>query len=158
MRDMIPNLFSKLPIPKRVPEELERRIADLAQGATPEVFLRRAFDWIVETWGGPRFGLFSKLGRLFVIDLRDIIHTKGYMHCTTMNYLLRVMAVRSGFFKDEDIEQVLTHSWYVAPHQYLRVRLGGGKTITLDPWNYQFGIDYGQNGSGFASLKLTPIR
>lgn len=155
---MIPNLFTKVPIPDILPDELEVKIAELKEGAAPAVFLRRAFDWIVGRWGGSRSGLFTAFGRLFDTRLSTILKTEGYMHCTTMNYLLRVMAVKSGLFEDREIEQVLTHSWYIAPHQYLRVRLDGGKTIDLDPWNYQFGIDYGSHGRGFDSVRLNPIR
>ena len=32
------------------------------------------------------------------------------------------------------------------------------KTITLDPWYYQFGIDYGKYGSGFDSVRFNPVR
>ena len=77
-------------------------------------------------------------------DLNKIIHTKGYMHCTTMNYLLRVMLVKSGLFDDKDIQIKLTNSWYIAPHQYLEIRISDKKKIFLDPWNYQFGINYGK--------------
>lgn len=155
---MIPNLFTKLPVPAELPAGFQRRIDDLARGASAEVFLRRAFDWIVATWGGSRFGLALWFTRSFTTDLQAILDTPGYMHCTTMNYLLRVMAVKSGFFREQDIDQVLTHSWYIAPHQYLRVRLPAGTVIDVDPWNYQFGIDYGRHGSGFASIALFPVR
>ncbi len=62
------------------------------------------------------------------------------------------------FFEEKDIKSKLTNSWYIAPHQYLEINISGKKKIILDPWNYQFGIDYGKYGSGFDSLKINPIR
>lgn len=155
---MVPSLLSKHPVPESIPEELERLIQEFARGATAEEFLERCFRWMVGRWGGGRFNLFFRFARLFQMDLQGILETKGYLHCTQMNYLLRVMAVKSGFFREQDIDQALTHSWYIAPHQYLRVRLPAGTVIDVDPWNYQFGIGYGRHGSGFASIALFPVR
>jgi hypothetical protein len=64
------------------------------------------------------------------------------------------MAVKSGLFHDEDIALKLTHTWYVGPHQYLKIHISESKKITLDPWNYQFGIGYGKYGSGFDSVQI----
>lgn len=56
------------------------------------------------------------------------------MHCTNMNFLLRVMAVKSGLFNERDVRLRLANTWYIAQHQYLEVKLGK-KKIALDPWN-----------------------
>ena len=74
-----------------------------------------------------------------------------------MNYLLRTRAVKSGLFKDEEINLKLTNSWFLALHQYLEIKISDTKKVTLDPWNYQYGIKYGNYGSGFDSLRITPV-
>lgn len=155
---MTPNLFKKIPISNKIPKKLDNKIKEFSKSRDREEFLRKSFFYIVNNWGGSRINLLCKFPRLYQIDLNEIIQTKGYMHCTTMNYLLRVMAVKSDLFEDKDIEVKLTNSWYIAPHQYLQIKISVHKIIFLDPWNYQFGIDYGKFGSGFDSIKFNPIR
>ena len=99
-----------------------------------------------------------KLPRLLLRDIDKIMQTKGYLHCTTMNYLLRIMAVKSGLFADQDIKLKFTNTWYVAPHQYLEVDLANGEKVTLDPWNYQYGIDYGEYGARFDSIQIRRVQ
>jgi hypothetical protein len=80
------------------------------------------------------------------------------MHCTTMNYLIRIMCIESWLFDESEIRLRLTHTWYIMPHQYLEISLWWGKTLDLDPWNYQFGIDYGKYGYGLDSVHIYTIR
>lgn len=155
---MIPNFFSKQKIPNKIPKDFELKINNFSKGCEKEEFLRESFDFVAKGWGGSRFNLFWKFFRLFEKDIFEILNSKGYLHCTTMNFLIRVMGVKSGLFKDEDFELVWTNSWYIAPHQYLRVRIGKDKYLNVDVWNYQFGIDFGDFGSGFDSLKVKPVR
>lgn len=155
---MIPNLFKKIPIPNNIPKELNTKIKEFSKSKNKEIFLKKSFFYIVNNWGGNRINLICKFSRLYQKDLNKIIQTKGYMHCTTMNYLLRIMAVKSGLFDDKDIKIKLTNSWYLAPHQYLEVKISNKKKIFLDPWNYQYGINYGNYGSGFDSIKINPIK
>lgn len=155
---MIPNLLNKILIPNHIPKELDDKIKEFSKSKNKEFFLKKSFFYIVNNWSGSRINLICKFSRLYQKDLHKIIHTKGYMHCTTMNYLLRVMAVKSGLFDDKDIQIKLTNSWYMVPHQYLEIKISDKKKVFLDPWNYQFGINYGEYGSGFDSIKINPVR
>ena len=158
MHQFLPNVFIKQPIPDVLPAELEAVIEGLVKTEDRESFLKEAFFFVVNRWGGNRINFILKFQRLFEKDLNKILATEGYLHCTTMNFLLRVMAVKSGLFQDEEIRLRWTHTWYLVPHQYLKIRIAAGKTINLDPWNYQYGVDYGKVGSGFASIRFKPIR
>ncbi len=133
---MIPNLFKKFPIPNKIPKELKCRIKEFSKSKDEEIFLKKSFFYIVNKWGGNRINLILKFPRLYQKDIYKIIRTKGYMHCTSMNYLLRVMIVKSNLFIDEDIKNKLTNSWYLVPHQYLEIKISNKKKIFLDPWNY----------------------
>lgn len=156
---MIPNLFIKQDIPSELPEILENKISEILKNSkNKEEFLKNSFFYIVETRWWSRRNLVWKFDRLFEKDISKIINSKWYLHCTTMNFLIRIMAVKSGLFSDKDIELKLTNSRYIAPHQYLKIKLSEDETIVLDPWNYQFGIDYGKYWSGFDSIKMYPIR
>ncbi|MFT4244325.1 MAG: hypothetical protein ACMXYB_02615 [Candidatus Woesearchaeota archaeon] len=155
---MIPNLFSKIPIPHTIPKELDEKVKEFSKSRDKEEFLQKSFFYIVNNWGGSRVNLICKFSRLFQKDINTILQTQGYMHCTTMNFLLRVMAIKSGLFNDSDIKLKLTNSWYIAPHQYLEIIISKEEKRVLDPWNYQFGVEFGKYGSGFDSLKIKPIR
>ena len=155
---MIPGLHKKLPIPKTVPKELQLKIKQYSKNKNKEEFLKKCFDYVTKNFGGHRINLFLKFSRLYQNDINKIIKTKGYMHCTTMNYLIRIMAIKSKLFTEKDIKIKLTNTWFIATHQYLEIKLSKNKKITLDPWNYQFGINYGDIGKGFDSFKLKPIR
>lgn len=154
---MIPNLFKKMSIPNKVPKELNNKIKEFSKSKNKEEFLKKSFFYIVNNWGGSRVNLICNFPRLRQKDLSKILKSHDYMHCTTMNYLLRVMAVKSSLFSDRDIKLKLTNTWYIIPHQYLEIKISN-KRILLDPWNYQFGIDFGKIGCGFDSLKIIPIR
>ena len=123
-----------------------------------EKFLAQAFSYITHNWSGNRVNVVFQLPKLFQNDLSKLMSTKGYMYCTTMNFLLRIMAVKSGLFEDKDIELKSTNTWYIVLHQYLEIKIDDEKKILLDPWNYQFGIDYGSYGRGFDSIRFVPIR
>lgn len=156
---MIPNLFTKQAITGKIPEILENKISEILKISKDKVeFLKNSFFYIVWNRSWSRCNLIYKFDRLFEKNISKIIDSKWYLHCTTMNFLLRIMAVRSGLFKDEDIKLKLTNSRYIAPHQYLKIRLSEDEIINLDPWNYQFWIDYGKYWSGFDSIKISPIR
>jgi hypothetical protein len=153
---MIPNLFSKQPIPEKIPKELSDKIKEFSKVKNKDKFVEKCFLYIVGKWYGQRFGVFTRFPRLFEKDIFKIFKTQGYLHCTTINFLLRIMLIKSGLFKEEDIVLKITNTWYIYVHQYLEVKLSKTKTITLDPWNYHYGIPYGNYGKGFASIKMSP--
>jgi CII-binding regulator of phage lambda lysogenization HflD len=124
---MIPNLFKKNNIPNKIPKELNNKIKDFSKSKNKEEFLKKSFFYIVNDWGGSRVNLIYNFPRLRQKDLSEILKSQGYMHCTTMNYLLRVMAVKSNLFSDRDIKLKLTNTWYIIPHQYLEIKISNKK-------------------------------
>lgn len=155
---MIPHIFSKYPIPENIPEELKKVIRDFSEQSSSEEFLKKSFEYITQNWWWDRYGIFLYMLRLSETRIWDILKTKWYLHCTTMNYLLRVMLVKSWYYQDNQIQEKWTHIWYIAPHQYLHIVLDNWEYIDIDPWNYQFGIPYGSYGKGFDSTKIFASR
>jgi len=146
---MIPNFFSKKPIPEKLPAEMEKIVADLKNSSSQEECLRRAYDILTQRYRGYKVLTYIYLWRIFETDLEKIWARNGFLHCHVMNYLLRVLLVKSGWFEDSDIE--LKHSMYcyVSPHQYLRVRVGKDKWINVDLWYYHYGKQLGEYAHGF---------
>jgi hypothetical protein len=92
---MIPNFFKKEPIPDIIPEELTEKIREFSRSGDRERFIKDAFSYIVSRYGGARTGLISHFMRIFETDISKIYTTTGYMHCTTMSYLIRIMCIKS---------------------------------------------------------------
>jgi hypothetical protein len=155
---MIQGLFKKEKVPELIPVELDRVIKKFSVSGNKEDFLEKAFYYTVNRWDGGREGLILKINRLFDKDFNKTFNKRGYMPCTKYNLLLRIMLLKSGFLKESDIELENTNSWYIVPHQYLKVRLSKGESLNLDPWSYRFGVDYGEYASGFKSTNFKPIR
>ena len=151
---VIPHFFSKSSLPTHLPYKLSVDINRLSKTSSQRSLAKKAFLYVVGNWGGPRYNMLFKFHRLFYRDISRIFKTKGYLHCTSMNYILRVLLVKSGLFSDSDISIRFTNTWFVCPHQYLEVKLDDGDVLYLDPWNYQFGISYGNVGSGFDSTRI----
>ena len=143
---MIPNLFSKKPLPKKLPADLETDILELKKLKTKELCLKRAYNVITKKYVGKRVQTYTRLHQLFIYDPKIIWKKKGFLHCTNQNYLIRILLVRSGKFSEKDIELKLTHIWG-SPHQYLRINLGN-KTMDIDCWAKTFGVPYGQHMYG----------
>ncbi len=108
---MIPNLFHKLQIPETIPEDLLDTIVELQQRSSDkEDFIKKCFLYIVSNWWWNRIQLFSHFSRIFQKNIHTIINSKWYMHCTTMNYILRIILVKSSLFSEKDIVLRCTHT------------------------------------------------
>ncbi|MCK5449361.1 hypothetical protein KAI32_00690 [Candidatus Pacearchaeota archaeon] len=128
---MILNIFRRIEIPDVIPKQLDIKIKEFSKSRDKEEFLHKSFLYIVSNWGGSRINTILKFFRGYQTNLNKIIKMKGYMPCVTMNYLLRVMVVKSGFFEDKDIKIKLTNSWFIVPHQYLEIKISNKKIFLL---------------------------
>lgn len=98
-----------------------------------------SFLFVAKRWHGPRLNLLFRFPRLFLRDIEKILDARGYMHYTNMNYVLRVMCIRSELFTEDDIELRLTHTWFLSIYQYLRVHIWDKKyhswPVELSIWH-----------------------
>ena len=146
---MFPNLFSKKPLPKKIPPHLEKIIKQLKKSKTKEQCLKKAYDILTKNYKGFKFNLFKRLSDLFVQDIANLSKRKGEHFCQHLDYIMRIVLVKSGFFKDEDIEQKITLFWYFSLHQYLRIKINKNKYINIDIWSKRYGIRFGDYAHGF---------
>lgn len=147
---MIPNLFKKEPIPKKIPLEMQKVVKKLKKCKSKEECLKLAYGVMTKRYRGYRFTTYLRLGEIFENDVNKLWARRGFLHCNLMNFLLRVLLVKSGWFKEKDIEQNHCLVWYISLHQYLRVAVGGGKKINVDLWNASYGKKFGQYAHGFS--------
>lgn len=142
------DLFSKTPLPQELPEEMKMTINELSRSASQEECLKKAYAVMTARFHGLRGTTYFLFWRLFIKDAAKLWKQKGFMQCTNLNYLMRILLVKSGFFSEEDIELKWTAIWYFSPHQYLRIRLGG-KFVNIDIWGRHAGIEFGDYTHGF---------
>jgi hypothetical protein len=146
---MIPNWDRKRPIPKRLPEGMIDALKILKDSKDKLDCLKHAFEIISGRYRGGRLKTYFALPALYETDIEKLWNTKGFLHCTHQNYLLRLLLVKSGFFKDDDVILEKTLTYHFSPHQYLRVRIYDSIWICVDPWASHFGIRTGDYAHGF---------
>lgn len=144
LRFIVPNLgFRKSSLPNQLPTDFESDIQRLNTEATDDFdFLTKSFEYVTERYHGSRV---RTLGNFWVAFENPIGHAPGFLPCTSFNYILRTMLVKSGRFKEEDIHlKVIPLNIFI--HQYLRVRIGE-KWIDVDPWSAFKGLSIGKKSA-----------
>jgi hypothetical protein len=146
---MIPYFLLKRPIPVRVPVGMKKVVAELQQMKNREQCLRRAYDIVTTKYHGDSIKTYTRFYEIFAWDVDTLWKRKGFLHCTHLNFVLRVLLIKSGHFSDNDIQLKMTNFWG-APHEYLLVHVGGKKFMNVDPWSKAFGVKFGEYMNNFA--------
>lgn len=151
---MIPHFFSKLPIPVITNKSLQAAIKQVREANSQSEALETAFRIITTRYRGYRFHTFLFFWKAFQSNPNHLWQRTGFLHCTHLNYLLRILLVNSGWFSESDIQLKFTNVYFCSIHQYLRVRMGKS-SLALDAWGHVFGVPLGQFwfGTGPRSLK-----
>lgn len=132
----------------------------IAQQLDQEKALQVAFEIITKKYQSYRVLTFLRLDCLLRHDVNWLWEKRGFLHCHHMNYLLRLLLVKSGWFTNEVVQTCWTQIWLFSPHQYLKVSLDDGRTLEVDPWGRDYGILFGshahglQGGTIFRSIKV----
>jgi hypothetical protein len=150
--------FRNSDIPTILPLGMEEIIDELKQLKNQEACLRRSYDILTNKYRGFRVKTYLNFFDIFVFDLNKIWQKNGFLHCTTMNYLLYILLVKSGLFESKDIKKHWTFVWYISPHQYLTVNLKGDRSINIDLWSKAYGVPFGSYAHGFNSTILTRLK
>ncbi len=145
----IPNLFNKEPLPSELPLDLIEAVEEVRSTNNKKQALEKAYVILTAKYRGYKFMTYLKLWLLWEVDLNKIWRRSGFLHCTSMNYLLRILLVKSGWFTEDDIHLAYSLIWYISIHQYLKVRLAERKWINVDIWYHYYGKGLGEYGHGF---------
>jgi|GEM_PF-976765 len=143
--------FYKSQLPSELPQEILDVIDRLKKTGGREECLKKAYDVLTSKYRGYRFRTLLFPHVLFKRDLEKIWSLSGFLYCNQMNYLLRLLLVKSGWFQDEDIELKWTLIWHISLHQYCRVKLSEKKYINVDIWAKAQGFPLGDYAHGFHS-------
>lgn len=142
------DLFSKTPIPNILPDEMQKIIDEIKKSSNKEEYLKRSYEILAAKYHGDRIKTYTRLFDVFQRDIGSLWNKNGFLHCTSINYVMRALLIKSGFFTDDDIRLKWTQIWYISPHQYLQIKVNG-KWINADVWANAYGIKFGDNAHGF---------
>ncbi len=127
--------------------EIERFIEELKKTKGKKECLKKAYTILTRKFKGERVKTYTRFVEVFDTELNEI-WKKKFIHCTTMNYLLKKVLVKSGWFKEEDIKTKWTLVWCISPHQYAQVRIKN-EVINVDCWGKAYGIPFRKYAHSF---------
>ncbi len=136
-------------IPFDLPQEMRSLIEELRAAKNKEQALKHAYNILTGRYKGQRLKTFTHFWKLFIKNPYKLWASTDFLHCTNMNFLLRILIVKSGWFTDEDIKPTWTFVWLFSPHQYLKIRLSESNYVNVDIWGAAHGISYGDYARGF---------
>lgn len=151
---MIQNFLFKKDLPTSLPKSLKIEVDKVAKTKTKRQAAKLAYKIVTDKYYGHRAETYFNVKKLLQTDVNKIWAESGFYQCTTQNYLIRLLLVKSGKFKDSEVEQKLTLIWYIGPHQYLKVWLDKDNHVYLDPWSKVYRVPFGQRAHGFKSGKM----
>ncbi|MCK4744707.1 hypothetical protein KAS41_01450 [Candidatus Parcubacteria bacterium] len=143
------NFISKIKIPKNLHGEIKKAVDEIKKMPNQEKCLQKAYEIMTNRYRGYKFRTYSRLFQIFTFDAQKLWSKTGFIHCHNANYLMRILLVKSGFFKNADIKNKWTLVYYISPHQYLLVKLDNGQYVNIDIWGKVYGIKFGDYARGF---------
>lgn len=137
--------------------DLEREIQKLRKLKTKEEVLKSAYALLTKKYRGYRIKTITRIPELFDADVARLWARSGFLYCTHLNYLMKILLVGSNKFKEDDFVFQWTAIYYWSPHQYLKVRMDNERWVNVDVWARAYGIEFGQYASGSHSGTRTAI-
>jgi hypothetical protein len=144
---MIPNLFSKQKIPKKIPKEMQKVVDKVNKCKTKESALKTAYNELTKTHSGSKYGVWKHFPTLFIWNI-DRLWKRKKLTCTGLTFLLRVLLVKSRHFTEKDVKQRTNLTSLICPHVFLEVDTGK-KCVYADMWGKSIGIPFGKHVSQF---------
>src|SRR3989338_4434499 len=148
---MLNTLFFCWPVPSSLPPEIESVCERLRAATDQEDALRQVHALLSERFRARRSMTYVWLHRILRRDPDRVWASTGFLHCTHMNWLLKILLVRSGWVKASDIRERWTLVWWISPHQYAEVWMKNGRVLPVDVWGKTYGVPFGEYAHGFRS-------
>jgi hypothetical protein len=148
------NFLTPPSVPKKLPSDLELEIQKLKQYQTKDDVLKATYDLLTKKYRGHRLKTLIRFFDLFKVDVNSLWSKNGFLHCTNMNYLMKILLIGSLKFKEEDIKFRWTLIHFYSPHEYVQVRTDDNKWINIDLWGKAYDIKFGSYAHGLHSGSL----
>lgn len=127
----------------------QEAVSQVAQASNQDEAIRRTYDILTARYHGERLKTYTRIWRLLENDLQQLWSRQGFLHCTKINKLLGRLLIESGWVQSEDIQFCWTLTWFISPHQYVRIKKTDGSILCLDIWGAAYGIPFGEYAHGF---------
>ncbi len=144
LRLTIPHLgFKKETLPEVLPSDFSKIITDISARSKDSLdLLKNVYEYVTAQYPGSRL---RTITNFWVAYEEPVNHKPGFLPCTSQNYLIRLMLVKSGRFQEQDIKIVAT-PFNLFIHQYLKVKVGD-IWMDVDPWSHFIGVPLGKKSS-----------
>ena len=142
------DLFFKTDLPRKIPRKMEEIVTKLKKSSNQEECLKLVYEILSAKYQGNRTKTYTNLCDVFMKNTNKLWKKSGFLHCTNMNFLARILLVKSGIFSENDIRLKWTQVWLISPHQYLQVKVGNSWK-DVDIWARNFGIEFGDHAHGW---------
>ena len=131
--------FGDHDFPKELPGEILKEIERIKLSSKDKFsYLDHSYNLVRKRWakgrGTGRFGTIKYFNLIFRTNLSQIWDNTEFAHCNTLNYVLSVILLNSGYFDKKDIKRKHVFCNGIV-HQYLKVRIGNNEWIDADPSN-----------------------
>ncbi|MFH1592694.1 MAG: hypothetical protein ABIB47_04995 [Candidatus Woesearchaeota archaeon] len=133
-------------LPVKLPKELKKEISKLRKIKAKKKVILESLNFIKKNFESNSLLLFLKLHRHYYKDLSSILKKRGFFPCHILAFILRVLLIESGRFKEEDIKVHYTFYSGII-HEYLKVFVKNN-WVNVDPWAYNQGVPFGKFGMG----------
>ena len=144
---MIPLFFKKGRIPAKLPKEMEDEVKKLKKTKSKLECLREAFNFVSKRLVRKKHQAILKYPRLFVTNvynLWEFTKKDKILHCCQMNYLLRILLIKSGKFKEREIGLVNCIHVCFMYHQYMKIKINHD-WVNVDLWFHPYGVPLGKH-------------
>jgi hypothetical protein len=142
------DLFSKTPVSKNLPLEMQKIINIISNLENKEECLLYIYNLLTKKYKGNRLKTFTKIFEIKEKNIELLWQKNGFLHCTNINYIIRSLLINSALFTESDIKIKWTLIWFFSPHQYLQINTDD-KWVNIDIWSHNFGINFGDYSHGF---------
>jgi lysyl-tRNA synthetase class I len=85
------DLFSKTPMPSKLPNEMEKIINEIKKSLNKEECLKKIYQILILKHRGYRIKTYLKLFDVFMYNITKLWNKNGFLHCTNINYVMRIL-------------------------------------------------------------------
>lgn len=145
-RIIVPNLgFKRRKIPEKIPREFMKVIIDLKKiSKSKEDFAKKSYNYFSNRFHSEPGRVWADFPFLFIKRI-DKLWGKKLLHCHQLNYMYRIVLIKSRMFKEEDIK--IRHGiCFLNIHQFLIINVSKSeeKWRNVDLFARAIGYKFGQ--------------
>ena len=116
---MVLDLFGKTSIPEKIPKSMEKAVKEISKCTSKKKALFKAYDIVTRRFQSYKLKTYTRVFDLLVNNIFELWKRTDFLHCTNLNYVLRILLVKSKHFSEKDIKLKWGLNNYFSPHQFL---------------------------------------